>query len=109
MLNLLLLLFVAIIPFPTAVISEYSQRPATILYDLTIALTGLLSGAIWWYAAHDDRLIDPHLDQRQRRFERFAPLIIPACFMVSIGLATIDGDLARYAWVLTAPAAWLIR
>jgi len=53
--------------------------------------------------------IDSHLDQRQRRYERFAPLSIPACFLVSIGLAAIDGNLARYAWTLTAPAASLIR
>ncbi len=107
--NLLLLMCIAFIPFPTGVISQHIGRTATIFYALMMIVTGLLSGAVWWYAAHHDRLIDPQLDQRQRRYERFAPLIIPACFLVSIGLAFIDANLARYAWGLTVPAAWLMR
>jgi uncharacterized membrane protein len=109
LINLMLLLLVAFIPFPTAVISEYTHRTATIFYALIMTLTGLMSGAIWWYAAWHDRLIDPNMDRRQRRYERLAPLVIPSIFLLSIGLAFIDPDLARYSWALTAPAALLIR
>jgi len=107
--NLVLLLLVAFIPFPTAVISEYTNRTATIFYALIMTLTGLMSGAIWWYAAWHDRLIDPNLDRRHRRYECLAPLVIPSIFLLSIGLAFINADLARYSWALTAPAALLIR
>ena len=109
LINLFLLLLVAFIPFPTAVISEYTNRTATIFYALIMTLTGLMSGAIWWYAAWHDRLIDPNMDRRHRRYERLAPLVIPGIFLFSIGLAFIDPDLARYSWALTAPAALLIR
>ena len=105
----MLLLLVAFIPFPTAVISEYTNRTATIFYALIMTLTGLMSGAIWWYAAQHDRLIDPNMDRQQRHYERLAPLVIPSIFLLSIDLAFINADLARYAWALTALAALLIR
>jgi hypothetical protein len=68
-----------------------------------------LSGAVWWYAAWRDRLIDLALDRKQRHYERLAPLVIPGIFLVSIGLAFIDAQLAKFSWSLTLPAAWLIR
>ena len=105
----MLLLFLAFIPFPTTMISEYTHRTATIFYALIMTLTGLMSGAIWWYAAWHDRLIDPNMDRQRRRYERLAPLVIPSILLLSIGLAFIDPDLARYSWALTAPAALLIR
>ena len=92
----MLLLLVAFIPFPTAVISAYTHRSATIFYALLMTLTGLMSGAIWWYAARHDRLIDPNMDRKQRHYERLAPLVIPSIFLLSIGLAFINADLARY-------------
>ena len=49
------------------------------------------------------------MDRRRRRDERLAPLVIPSIFLLSIGLAFINADLARYAWALTALAALLIR
>ena len=107
--NLLLLMCVAFIPFPTGVISESGTRTATIFYALTMTAAGLLSGVIWWYAAWRDRLIDPALDRKHRRYEQLAPLVIPGIFLLSIGLAFIDAQLAKYSWSLTLPAAWLIR
>jgi uncharacterized membrane protein len=107
--NLLALMCIAFIPFPTGVISESGSRTATIFYALTMTVTGLLSGVIWWYAAWRDRLIDPALDRKHRRYERVAPLVIPAIFLLSIGLAFSDAQLAKYSWSLTLPAAWLIR
>jgi len=107
--NLLLLMCIAFIPFPTGVISQHIGRTATIFYAVTMIVTGLLSGAVWWHAARHDRLIDPALDRKQRHYERLAPLVIPGIFLLSIGLAFIDAQLAMFSWGLTLPAAWLIR
>jgi len=109
MLNMILLMFVAFIPFPTAVISEYGNRTATIFYALIIALTGLLSASLWWYAAYHDHLIDPHLDPQRRRRQAWGPLLIPAVFLLSIGLAFINDDLAKFSWALTAVLSPFIR
>jgi uncharacterized membrane protein len=62
-LNLFLLLFIAFIPFPTRVVSNYGNvREAVILYAATIALTGIVMAVNWWYAVSGHRLIEPDLD-----------------------------------------------
>jgi uncharacterized membrane protein len=100
LLNLFLLMTIAFIPFPTSLLSEYGDRTATIFYALVMILASLLSAAVWWYASHKNRLIDPNLDQRQRRREAIGPLLGAGVFLLSIGLAFINENLARLAWML---------
>ncbi|HQY92394.1 MAG: TMEM175 family protein [Caldilinea sp.] len=108
-LNMMLLMVIAFIPFPTSVISEYGNQVATIFYAATIVVAGLFSGAIWWYASYHDRLIDPAMDSRQRRRERLQTLAMPGIFLLSIGLALINDDLAKASWSVVAIVALLIR
>lgn len=101
-LNLLLLMAVAFIPFPTGVISEYGNRTATIFYAFAMMIVGLLSAAIWIYASRGNRLIDPAFPPQRARRETLRALIPPAIFLLSIGLAFINDDLAKYSWLLIA-------
>lgn len=101
-LNILLLMFVAFIPFPTAIISEYPNLVGTVFYALAMVIVGLLSSFIWIYAAHDNRLLDPPLPLAQRRRQTLRTLVVPGIFLLSIGLAFINPDLAKYSWLLTA-------
>src|SRR4051812_18622402 len=50
-LNLLLLLCIGFVPFPTAILGEYANSVATIFYTLTMVVTGLVSARLWWYAS----------------------------------------------------------
>jgi uncharacterized membrane protein len=102
LLNILLLMGIAFIPFPTSVISEYSDRTATIFYAVTMTMAGLLNAAVWVYSSHNNRLIDPHFDPQQRRRETLRALVVPGIFLLSIGLAFINADLAKYSWILIA-------
>ncbi|HMB25628.1 MAG: TMEM175 family protein [Chloroflexota bacterium] len=102
LLNLLLLMAVAFIPFPTSVISEYGNRTATIFYALAMTVVGLLSAAVWAYASHNNRLIEPAFTPGQTRRETLRALIPSAIFLLSIGLAFINDDLAKYSWLLIA-------
>jgi len=104
--NLLLLMAIGFIPFPTSVLSEYGNRTATVFYAVMIAVMGVLSAALWWYASHRNRLIDPQIASRLRRREFFGPLLFAAIFAVSIGLAFINADLAKFSWIL-AIVPWL--
>ncbi len=99
-LNLLLLMGIGFIPFPTSVMSDYGDRTSTIFYALTIIVTGFISIAIWLYASHNNRLIDPLLSQRERRRELGVPLAVMGVFALSIGLAFIDPGIARFSWIL---------
>lgn len=109
LLNLLLLMVVAFVPFPTTVISEHGSRSGTILYAGTMAAAGLLSSVIWVYASYKHRLIRPEMPQQQIRRDMLRLLVVPAIFILSIGAAYLDSDLARVLWILVAPAMLLIR
>jgi uncharacterized membrane protein len=104
-LNLLFLLVVAFMPFPSHVISQYSQRTATIFYALVIALAGLILTTVWYYASSHNRLTDPSLSAEQRRRQLIAPLVTTAIFIASIGVAFWNADLARLSWILLLPAS----
>lgn len=105
-LNLILLMVIAFIPFPSSVISKYPDRSATIFYALTMGLAGLLLAGIWWYASHNNHLTDPNLDTRVRKRQFIAPLITTAIFLISIGISFLDADLSRFSWLLILLASW---
>lgn len=99
-LNLLLMMVIAFIPFPTSVLSEYGNRTATIFYALVITLCGLLSATVWLWASWDNRLLDPPLTREQNRAELLRTLLTPTVFLLSIGIAFVNDDLAKYSWGL---------
>jgi uncharacterized membrane protein len=102
MLNLLMLMAIAFIPFPTSLLSKYGNQTATIFYALVIVLTGLLSVSIWWYASYKNRLIDPNLSQEVRKREVLGPLLVIGIFLLSIVLALFNSGLAKSSWILVA-------
>jgi len=67
-LNILFLMFVAFIPFPTAVLSEFFEGTtaeritAGALYSGTLLLTAIFFTLLWLYAAGSRRLLDERLD-----------------------------------------------
>jgi uncharacterized membrane protein len=103
-LNLFLLMAIAFVPFPSSVLIEYGNRAATVFYALVIALTGILSTVLWWYASYRNRLIDSQLGDEQRRGEIWGSLIVSGVFLLSIPLTLIDNTVAKVSWGLVAVA-----
>jgi uncharacterized membrane protein len=99
-LNLLLLMSVAFIPFPTAVLSDYGNRTATIFYALTMFTVGLLSAAVWRYATHRRRLVDAGLSPRLVKREQLKGITLAGVFLVSTGIALLDAHLAQFSWLI---------
>jgi uncharacterized membrane protein len=99
LLNLFFLMTIAFIPFPTAVLSEYGNRTATILYASTMTLVGLLMGAMWAYASHNHRLVDAHLSRKQIRREMLRTQLTTSVFLLSIVLAFFDSNIAKLSWL----------
>lgn len=106
--NLLQLMAIAFIPFPTSVLAESGNRTATIFYALTIAVTGLISALMWWYATSGNRLVDD-LGTRFARRHLASILTVPGVFLLSVAVALINADLAKVSWFLTVPAALAVR
>jgi uncharacterized membrane protein len=109
LINLLVLMAVAFIPFPTSVISENGNRTATILYALNASLIGILSTMLWVYASHKHRLVMPDLEPAVVRRGVIRNLVAPAIFLFSIALAFLNPDLAKFSWILIAPAVLVIK
>jgi TMEM175 potassium channel family protein len=65
--NVVFLMIVAFSPYPTRVLAETlrdGSRAAAFAYGLTFTLMAVSYGAMWFYAAHNRRLISPSADQR---------------------------------------------
>jgi uncharacterized membrane protein len=108
-LNLLMLMMIAFIPFPTAVMSENVNLTATAFYALVMALASLTGLILWWYAARNHNLVDPRLGRRQVWREASVPLATIVIFVLSIGVAVFDAGLARICWMFVFPVALFLR
>jgi uncharacterized membrane protein len=71
-LNILFLMCVAFIPFPTALLAEYiesqERTTAVAVYTAALAMTAVFFTLLWYYAANGYRLVDRNLDPL--RFEQ---------------------------------------
>lgn len=105
LLNMLLLLVVAFLPFPSSLLSKYSDRVSTNFYSTVMIVGELLLGLLWWYASRNNRLTDPHLDPRQRRRQFINPIATSMVFLLSMGIAYLSPNLARLSWILILPVA----
>lgn len=76
LLNTLHLMFIAFLPFPTSVLADalhnrVDETVATAFYGGTLTVIGLLVVAMWYYAAHEHRLLSEKLNRDEaRRFGR---------------------------------------
>ena len=109
-LNLLVLLTVAGIPFPTALVAEHLQSEgidanvATAVYGGWATFVALSFNLMWRWIVHDDRLIHRHLDvtalrANTRRFSLglvIYPVTIGIAFLSPIWALVVHGLVAIY-------------
>lgn len=99
-LNLVYLLFIGFLPFPTAMRGDYpDSRFSFVVYAGVQVAIGLLSSAMWSYASHGRRLIRPDITAQEIRSGLVNGLIPPLVFLVSIGVAFISVDWAPLVWI----------
>jgi uncharacterized membrane protein len=99
-LNLLFLLSISFVPFPTALLGEYGEQQfAVVLYALSLALPRLLLALVWWYATKRNLLIE-NLDPRISRYHLARSLGISAFFLLSIVVSFFSVSVAVLSWLL---------
>ena len=102
-LNILLLLCIVFLPFPTALLGRYpEQRVSIISYAGRLVITGLALQSLRWYATSGCRLvdgeIDPHLAQRATRRNQTAPPL----YLLAIGLSLMSIPASLVLFLLVA-------
>lgn len=105
-LNFAFLAFVALVPFPTSLLSEYAPaRVSVVLYALEVAMLSVLQGVIWIYA-HRRGLLAHDIDDRLYWFVLRNNMAGPVIFLLSIPIALLapDPTWAMWFWILDAPA-----
>jgi len=105
--NLVFLMAVAAIPFPTALLADYLQAGhdeslAAAVYGGTMAVMGVTFGAIWAYAVLSEDLLHEGVDpERARRslwiFAAGSPL-----YVLAIGVSLLSATLALAMYALLA-------
>jgi uncharacterized membrane protein len=102
--DLLLLMGVAFLPFPTAVLGEFGDNStATVFYASVMTVTSCLSSGLWWYASGDRALLRPGTGPDWIRAGRIRALVGPTVFALSIPVAAFAPYAAVVMWLLTFP------
>jgi uncharacterized membrane protein len=93
-LNGLLLLLVTTVPFPTALLAEYLERPAAqvacAIYAGSFVLLALSFNAFWHYAAYKRRLLTRAVSPEQIAAISRSFLFGPISYFVAFVLAFVD-------------------
>ena len=109
--NFVFLGFVALVPFPTSLLSEYGPegRVAVVLYAAEVAILSLLQAVIWAYARRKKLLVDD-IDPTLFRYVQRDGLASPIIFVLSIPVAIFapDASWAMFMWILVWPVSVLV-
>jgi uncharacterized membrane protein len=108
LLNILFLLSISFLPFPTSVIGEYGDTAAgTIFYAMAMVVVGVLFVLLWWYVNAQGRLVERPLSPTEFRRAFLYSLWTPTIFLLSIPLAQRSPTLAKAFWLLIMFRAFL--
>jgi len=102
LLNGLLLFFIVLIPFPTALVGEYPLQPASaIIYGVVMALMGLSFLLMYWYIPRQD-LVDESIPQTllKKGFKR--AMVSPIFYSIGAISALIFLPLSYLIYILIA-------
>src|ERR1700730_1244031 len=102
-LNVLFLMAVAALPFPSSVMGLYgSERAAVVLYASSMAVAGSLQGALLLLARRR-RLLTPEATREGMVASLWSPAATVAVFTLSIPVALAAPTVAPYTWLVVIP------
>lgn len=94
--NLFLLMGIAFLPFPTALFAEYLHKGGTnshvaaAVYSANMVVVSVAFGLMRWWMVRDDRLLQPHVDQRLARAQLGRFTIGLWIYLATVGLAFVN-------------------
>jgi len=108
-LNLLFLLTISLLPFPTAILGEYSDEPIAVsLYAACMALCGIFMSIIWMYAGSRG-FISKKVDRSHVDSATKGGLLTSLIFILSIPISFFSPQLAITCWLLIIPLRFFVK
>jgi TMEM175 potassium channel family protein len=106
-LNLLLLMTVSVIPFPTALLGRYvtagdDGHLAGAVYGGVMVLMSVAFSALWFHVTGNPRLINRQLDPRRARRESVLFSAGLLAYVAGIGLSFVSAQVALAVYALVA-------
>ena len=98
-LNLVFLLCVAFVPFPTSLLGETITTVTVSVYAATLVVTGILFAGLWWYASEVRELVSDAVGPTQAHNRTVRMLGPSVVFALSIPIAWFNPVWAMYFWV----------
>jgi uncharacterized membrane protein len=104
LMNLVFLMFIAILPFPTSLLGKYpDQQLVIIFYSVIIFFTGSIPALLWVYASKGHKFIEKTLTKRFINQVNISSLLAPAIFLIAIPFSHISPYLSMFVWSLALP------
>jgi len=103
--NIFFLMFVATLPFSTAVLGRYGKyQTAIVLYSANLLLVGMTNAIHWAYVTHRRRLVAPDLPDEVVRLIMARILLAPVVAVLCIGISYVNVEWAEnfYYTILVA-------
>ena len=104
-LNLLLLLCVAVLPFTTAMLAEYARaghaerQLAAMVYSGALCAAGLFFSAMWQHALRAG-LVSPRADPHRMQALRFHWMLVPLLYGLAFVIAWVDARLSIAIYIV---------
>lgn len=103
--NTLHLMFTAVVPFTTALLSAYvlgtleQRRLAALIYSGVLTLAGICYSTLWRHAIRE-HLLEPWVTPKEARNLALHWALAPACYAVAFGVAFVSVPLCLALYVL---------
>jgi uncharacterized membrane protein len=106
--NNLLLFFLAVVPFTTAVLGDHVGQPiAVAAYALNLGLAGAAFTLMGYYVLFKGRLVDPRISEAARRIEVKRSVIGSSLYLVGVPLGLVVPIVAEILFVVV-PIAFIV-
>jgi uncharacterized membrane protein len=89
--NILMLMFVALVPFSTSLLGEYGEtQTAVVVYGANVLLSLIMGFILWTYATGKYRLVDRGIDPKLVKRTKIMFLISSFFFLLAMGVSFIS-------------------
>jgi uncharacterized membrane protein len=107
--NFVFLFTITIMPFTSNLLGQFSNNPLAVdIFALNLLAASLSTQGTLIFGASRG-LLHPVKDPEAARASRRRAKVIIVVIAVSIGLAWVNTDLAKYSWLLIAAAPWAVN